>query len=290
MRATRSLRTAAVAVGVIAGLAVPAGAAFADTPTPTASPSSDTQDKGGKPETKKEPAGEQKLADGYAATLYKHVNNGPTKDLTVKGYEAEITKAKSGPLLTLKAFGKSASGKHDGHTFTLSSDGKVTSKKDASKPKPEGSKVSGISIGGGTMADLTNTAAEGPKAVLKVGPKDAMDGTRAGTVQATLTKKSPRAGNNGLKVEIVKADSTKPQLKVTIDGEGTKYYDFPAVNKGTGDKPTKPTPPKGGVKAGAEGIEASSDNTPLIAGSSGLAAVGAAGLGFAILRRGRSQS
>ncbi|MFE4632011.1 hypothetical protein ACFRJ1_01360 [Streptomyces sp. NPDC056773] len=290
MRATRSLRTAAVAAGVIVGLAVPAGAAFADSPTPAASPSSGTQDKAGKSETKKEAAGEQQLADGYKATLYKHVSNGPTMDLTVKGYEAEITQAKSGPLLTLKAFGKSASAQHGGYTFTLSADGKVTSKKDATTPKPKPSpdkaKVAGISVGGNTMAELSHTAADGPKAVLRVGPEDAPAGFKAGHVQATLTKKSPRFENNGQKFEIVKADSAKPQLKVTVEGR-TKFYDFPAVKKGTGDKPAKPTPPKGGVKAGAEGVEDSSGHTPVIAGSAGLAAAGAAGLGFAMVRRSR---
>lgn len=224
MRATRSLRTAAIAAGVIAALAVPAGAAFADTPTPAASPSSDTQDKGGKPETKKEPA----------------------KD-----------SAKPEP-------------------------------KPEPKPDKGKGKVAGINVGGSTMAELSHTAADGPRAVLRVGPEDAAAGFTAGHVQFTLTKKSPRFENNGQKFEIVKARSAKPQLKVTLEGKA-KFYDFQAVGKGTGDKPGKPTPPKGGVKAGAEGVEASSGDSPVIAGSAGLAAIGAAGLGFAMVRRGRSR-
>ncbi|MFI5983936.1 hypothetical protein ACIBEA_24000 [Streptomyces sp. NPDC051555] len=46
--------------------------------------------------------------------------------------------------------------------------------------------------------------------------------------------------------------------------------------------------PKGPVRAGAEGVGVASSSTTLIAGSAGMAAVGAAGLGFAMLRRGRS--
>lgn len=317
MRAT--FRTAAVAAGAITALALPTAQAFAaDAPTPT-SPSTDTakpaEDKPEtKPETKpevesetkREDAGTQQLSDGWYAKVFKHVSNGLTADLKIKGYEAEIHPAKGALQATLKAFGKADSAKVGEYTFTLSADGKVTSKKDAPKPKPTpvDNKVSGISVGGGTMADLTNKAGEGPKAVLKVGPKDAADGTKAGTVMATLTAKSPRAENNGQKFEIVKADSAKPQLKVTLEGKG-KYYDFPAVNKGTGNKPTtpttpakpttpttpaKPTIPKGGVRAGAEGVESNGgEGTLLIAGGAGLAATGAAGLGFAMLRRHRAE-
>ncbi|MFD4246974.1 hypothetical protein ACFWP3_36115 [Streptomyces sp. NPDC058525] len=291
MRTSRRLRTTAVTAGVIIGLAVPTGAAFADTPTPAASPSTSTpQNKNANSETKKEAAGQQQLADGYVATVYKHVNNGPTMDLTVKGYEAEITKQKSGTLVTLKAFGKSASEKHNGYTFTLSPDGKVTAKKDTTAPKPNKSKVAGIGVGGNTMAELSNTADAGPKAVLRVGPENSPSGFVAGHVMATLTKKSPRFENNGQKFDIVKADSAKPQLKVTLEGT-TKYYDFPAVTKGTADKPTTPpSTPKGGVRAGAEGVDDASGGTALMPSAAGLAAVGAAGLGFAVIRRGRSEN
>ncbi|MEV6578176.1 hypothetical protein AB0M92_08415 [Streptomyces sp. NPDC051582] len=49
--------------------------------------------------------------------------------------------------------------------------------------------------------------------------------------------------------------------------------------------------PKGGVKAGAEGADAGSaaskgDSPVLVAAGGGMAAVGAAGLGFALLTRG----
>ncbi|MEV6950939.1 hypothetical protein [Streptomyces sp. NPDC051183] len=300
MRAT--FRTAAVAAGAVTALALPAAHAFAaDAPTTPSTPSTPsaptTPSASPSEETKREDAGTQQLGDGWYAKVFKHVNNGPTKEYVVKGYEAEIHQGKGGVKATLKAFGKPDSKKVGEHTFTLSADGKVTATKDAAKPKPkpEGTKVSGVYVGGGTMADLTNTAADGPKAVLKVGPKDAANGTKAGTVQATLTKKNPRAENNGQKFEIVKADSAKPQLKVTLEGEGTKYYDFPAADKGTTGtrpaQPTKPVTPKGGVKAGAEGVETpgSGDGTLLVAGGAGLAAAGAAGLGFAMLRRHRAE-
>ncbi|WP_327353440.1 hypothetical protein [Streptomyces sp. NBC_01304] len=47
--------------------------------------------------------------------------------------------------------------------------------------------------------------------------------------------------------------------------------------------------PRGGVKAGAEGVT-SGDNPALLAAGGGMAAAGAAGLGFAMLRRGRTDS
>ncbi|MFE9402334.1 hypothetical protein ACFYNY_11205 [Streptomyces sp. NPDC006530] len=44
--------------------------------------------------------------------------------------------------------------------------------------------------------------------------------------------------------------------------------------------------PKGGVRAGAEGVsDGSSDRTPMPAAGGGIAAAGAAGLGSAMLRR-----
>ncbi|MER5564063.1 hypothetical protein ABT071_36375 [Streptomyces sp. NPDC002506] len=45
--------------------------------------------------------------------------------------------------------------------------------------------------------------------------------------------------------------------------------------------------PKGGVKAGAEGVQ--EQNPALLVGGGGMAAAGAAGLGFAMLRRGRGR-
>lgn len=79
----------------------------------------------------------------------------------------------------------------------------------------------------------------------------------------------------------------KTGLKVTLSKDGKISQEW------TGSKPTgqgKPHTviPKGGVKAGAEGIE--SDSSTLLAAGGGMAAVGAAGLGFAMLRRNRSQS
>ncbi|MFE6841868.1 hypothetical protein [Streptomyces sp. NPDC057686] len=46
--------------------------------------------------------------------------------------------------------------------------------------------------------------------------------------------------------------------------------------------------PRGGVKAGAEGASAG-DKPMLVAAGGGMAAVGAAGLGFALLKRGRAE-
>ncbi|MFF3861784.1 hypothetical protein [Streptomyces sp. NPDC002209] len=55
-----------------------------------------------------------------------------------------------------------------------------------------------------------------------------------------------------------------------------------------GPEPGKVTP-KGAVRAGAEAVGTSGDGAALIAGGAGLAAAGAAGLGFTMRRRRRSE-
>lgn len=282
MRAT--FRAAAITAGTVTALALPMGTAFADSPTRPPSPSAFTPaDEGGKSKGWAD-KGTVDLGDGYTASV--KVN------ASAKTAQAEIC-AQKAVVGNVEATGKVATKKFNEYTFTLTADGILKKAKADTKPaKP----VSGISIGGSTMAELSNTAAEGPKAVLKIGPGEAADGRRPGTHVGTLTKKSPRYENNGMKAEIVKADSAKPQLKVSLPGEGTKYYDFPAVGKPGGEqrpgsqKPGQGTPPKGGVRAGAEGVVPPHGSAGLIAGGVGMAAVGAAGLGFAMMRRSRSES
>ncbi|MEU6991909.1 hypothetical protein ABZ953_14775 [Streptomyces sp. NPDC046465] len=58
---------------------------------------------------------------------------------------------------------------------------------------------------------------------------------------------------------------------------------------GNGTNHGKTVAPKGGVKAGAEHLRDAGDPAFLVAGG-GMAAAGAAGLGFAMLRRGRTDS
>ncbi|MEU7578187.1 hypothetical protein AB0B50_11345 [Streptomyces sp. NPDC041068] len=100
----------------------------------------------------------------------------------------------------------------------------------------------------------------------------------------------------------------------TVTQGGVRYELYPSNGhigitylKGKGDKDQKVTPqpkndqkqqhrtgdktvtPKGGVKAGAEGVRTAGDPAFLVAGG-GMAAAGAAGLGFAMLRRGRTDA
>ncbi|MFJ6937573.1 hypothetical protein [Streptomyces sp. NPDC101132] len=142
----------------------------------------------------------------------------------------------------------------------------------------------------------------------------------------TLDLKHPSAVNDGWTYKIVK--DGKHAKFVVIDGRNggdSWVYDFHGklveqykVDRRTGRKAAVVTPakdakdakdakgaedarrakeatahrvlPKGGVKAGAEGVEAKGSDTPvLVAAGGGMAAAGAAGLGFALLRRGRHQ-
>ena len=95
---------------------------------------------------------------------------------------------------------------------------------------------------------------------------------------------------------------------VVIDGRngGSSWvygFDGKLIEKYTAEKSAKPAArpaqagdkavPKGGVKAGAEGVSDAAGtgaNTPMLLGAGGgMAAAGAAGLGFAMLRRHRGE-
>ncbi|MFC9294099.1 hypothetical protein ACFTWH_04115 [Streptomyces sp. NPDC057011] len=211
-----NLRAAAIVAGAAAVMSLPASSAFAngnDLPAPAAlatppftpPPIDPVEEK-----TERESVGEQQLADGYAADVYKLVGKYSKE---VKGYEAEIRRNLTGALVKLTS--KNPTGKHDAYTFTLSRSGKVTAVKD----QPKG---------------------DNPK------------------------------GDNP------KGDQPK--------GDQPKGSQPKGQDKGQ-DK--KPVTPKGGVKAGAEGVQ-SDDNAGLIAGGAGAAAVAAAGLGFTLVRRSRT--
>ncbi|MFF4603422.1 hypothetical protein ACFY12_11815 [Streptomyces sp. NPDC001339] len=77
----------------------------------------------------------------------------------------------------------------------------------------------------------------------------------------------------------------KSHSKDSKDNKNKKQDQHKAV-PGDGTKGQGKVTPKGGVKAGAEGVETSGDNTMLLAG--GGAATAAAGLGFTVLRRRRA--
>ncbi|MFE0171684.1 hypothetical protein ACFWZ2_05155 [Streptomyces sp. NPDC059002] len=121
---------------------------------------------------------------------------------------------------------------------------------------------------------------------------------RGGSYVATISLKGQ---------QIATLSATHP----TVTQGGVKYELYPSNGhigitylngkdkKDTGKKDQKATPqprtgdktvtPKGGVKAGAEGVRGAGDPAFLVAGG-GMAAAGAAGLGFAMLRRGRTDS
>ncbi|MFG3285462.1 hypothetical protein [Streptomyces sp. NPDC048111] len=366
MRATRrTLRAAAIATGAVAALALPAGAAFADSPAapsdgqtrPSDRPDADAArhkeqvppgtDDAKKDDAKKDDAKKDgqnakgdgdkdvrsfvtsvKLADGSVAKVYRLGQN---------HYEAEIW-ADGAKLDTLVAKGASATGQNNGLHVVLNPDGTVTSwidggkkddKKDGEKKKEEerkGDDTKDERTKSGVVSSVRITMPDGRAAqLLKTshGPRVEIAQTN-GNALSTLDLSHPSVFHDGWTYKIV--DAGKGFYKfVVIDGRngGNSWvYDFGGrlIEKYTVQKDQKdqkqqtdqkdgkkqqsqrtqqaqrelPTAdravtgvvPKGGVKAGAEGVEgASSDQAPLLAAGGGLAAAGAAGLGFAMLRR-----
>ncbi|WHM37910.1 hypothetical protein [Streptomyces sp. BPTC-684] len=335
MRATRrTIRTAAIATGAIAALALPAGAAFAADSTPgpadqgqnqgqdeqtpkdeqkpqvlpgTDDEKKDESKKGEskeekKDDTKKDETADKvrsfvksvKLADGSVAKVYKLGQN---------HYEAEIW-ANGGKLDTLVANGSKAVGENNGLHVVLNPDGTVTSwvdggkKDDGKKPekkqeKKADSKVISsvrITMPDGRIAKLIKTT-DGPRVEISM-PN--------GNFLGSIDLKNPSTLNDGWTYKIVNAGKGFYKF-VVIDGKhgGNSWvYDFHGKliekyvvdGKGQGQKktvaPATGVVPKGGVKAGAEGVSGGSGNqAPLIAAGGGMAAAGAAGLGFALYHR-----
>ncbi|MFF1344057.1 hypothetical protein ACFVYT_40635 [Streptomyces sp. NPDC058290] len=287
MRSTRrtTLRTAAVLAGAATVLAVPVGSAFADSPSapgpevrsgveePATDPTGPVPP-AVTPEKPEKPARAfvttVKLADGSTAKVYK---------IGADHCEAEIF-AGSTKLDTLVSKGGAATyGQSNGLHVVLQPNGTVTSWVDgAHKPKPEVKKESSVRI---TMPD-------GRIAKLVDGPKGKRveismpNGNRFGTVDLS----HPSAQNDGWTYRIVQ-DGKRVKF-VVIDGKGggsswVYGFDGKLIEKYTAQRVV----PKGGVKAGAEGISTGDAPMPVAAGG-GMAAVGAAGLGFALLKRGRA--
>ncbi|MEV5977194.1 hypothetical protein [Streptomyces sp. NPDC052114] len=113
---------------------------------------------------------------------------------------------------------------------------------------------------------------------------------------ATLSSTHPTVTADGVRYELYssnghigitylngkdKKDTGKQDQKVTPQPKNDQKQQHR-----TGDKTVTP---KGGVKAGAEDVHGAGDPAFLVAGG-GMAAAGAAGLGFAMLRRGRTDS
>ncbi|MEV0317371.1 hypothetical protein ACIBKX_22835 [Streptomyces sp. NPDC050658] len=174
---------------------------------------------------------------------------------------------------SLKAYINPASTKIDGCTFTLTADGTIT-KKAAPKPKPQPVDkrvyVRTAKLADGSTAKIYKLGKNHYQADIYA------KGTKLDTLDAN--GKSATGQNNGLYV-VLNPDGT---IKSWVEN-GTK----PAPNStSTSTSTTKPqTVPKGGVKAGAEGVSPAAASAPLLAAGGGMAALGAAGLGFAVYRR-----
>ncbi|MFJ3881409.1 hypothetical protein ACIPW5_28665 [Streptomyces sp. NPDC090077] len=305
MRRTRrstALRTAAVLTGTAAVLALPVGSAFADSPTvpePEVLPGIEQPvvDPSVKPpvEPSEKPAGKPwkgrvyvttvKLADGSVAKVYKAGDGRFEADVLARGTKLDTLVSRNG---------EPAYGQHNGLHVVLRPDGTVTSwvEGGSHKPKPKLEKETSVRI---TMPD-------GRIARLVDGPK----GKRAeismpnGNVLGSIDLKNPSVLNDGWTYRLVQ-DGKRVKF-VVIDGKGggdSWVYDFSTgrlIERYRAEKPTtaKPTKiervlPKGGVNAGAPGTTDPQTETPLLlAAGGGMAATGAAGLGFALLRRNRT--
>ncbi|MFC7305792.1 hypothetical protein ACFQVC_16385 [Streptomyces monticola] len=321
MRATRrTIRTAAIATGAVAAFALPAGAAFADaSAAPSATPSTAPSDapatgaptqpakptppaqsakpkptppaessnpaRPAKPGTVREFIGTTRLEDGSVAKVYK---------VSADRVEAEIWADGSKLDTLVSEGGKPAHGENNGLHITVSPDATVKSWTDGGK-------------GTGKGKDKKRSAASAVKVTMPDGRiARLMDGPRIeismpnGNVLGTLDRTKMTTVNDGWTYKIDRSGHL--HKFVVVDGRSgcTWVYDFGgkliekySVKGGkrvstASDK--KIAAPQGGVKAGAEGAEATAERTtgsaPMVAAGGGMAALGAAGLGFAILRRG----
>ncbi|WP_329382968.1 hypothetical protein OG625_20500 [Streptomyces sp. NBC_01351] len=323
-----TLRTAAVVTGAAAVLALPVGSAFADSPAvpepevlpgieqpvvdPSVKPSADPSvepsvDPSVKPSVdptvppvKPSPSVRAyvttvKLADGSVAKVYKISDN---------HFEADIFSGSTKLDTLVSKGGGVAYGQSNGLHVVLQPNGTVTSwveggEKPKPEPKPEVKKESSVRV---TMPD-------GRIAKLVDGPKGKRVeiSTPNGKALATIDLKHASTWNDGWTYKLVQ-DGKRVKF-VVIDGKsgGNSWvYDFNGkliekytvdtkkdVKKDAKEDVAKPAVekvvPKGGVKAGAEGVTTpKGDTSLLLAAGGGMAAVGAAGLGFAMLRRNRS--
>ncbi|MGR4881418.1 hypothetical protein ACIPUC_18700 [Streptomyces sp. LARHCF249] len=318
MRSTRrtTLRTAVAVAGTAAVLALPVGSAFADSPAvpepevlpgveqPQVEPTVDPSVPPAKPTEPAKPtappvkptAGVRaylttvKLADGSVAKVYKI---GPNH------FEADVF-AGSTKLDTLVSKGAAAAyGQNNGLHVVLQPNGTVTSWTDGGeqpKPqvKPEVKKESSVRI---TMPDgrVAKLVDGSNGRYVKISMPN-------GNSVGTIDLKNPSTQKDGWTYKLVQ-DGKRVKF-VVIDGRGggnSWVYDFSGrlieqytvqreVKKDAKKDEAKPAVgkvvPKGGVKAGAEGVTPPKGDTPmLLAAGGGMAAAGAAGLGFAMLRR-----
>ncbi|MCB5163479.1 hypothetical protein LG634_01255 [Streptomyces bambusae] len=267
-------------------------------------------------ETKDETAGKPvlrafvttvKLADGSYAKVYS-VGKGQ--------YEAEIWSGGTKLDTLVTKGGRAAHGQHNGLHVVLQPDGTVTSwiegatkpthkPQRPTKPQPEKDERAHVSskritMPDGRIAKLVKGAPGGPRVEFSM-----PNGNRLGSIDL----KKPSTVNDGWTYKLVQ-DGKRTKF-VVIDGKGggsSWVYDFDgnliekhaAERRGRHHKghqghqghqeAGQRVVPKGGVKAGAEGVREGTDGDGpvLLAAGGGMAAAGAAGLGFSMLRRGRT--
>ncbi|MFD9373908.1 hypothetical protein ACFWA6_40275 [Streptomyces sp. NPDC060020] len=325
MRTTRrtTLRTAAVVAGAATVLALPVGSAFADSPAvpepevlpgieqpavdpsvepPVEPPVEPTPRPTTPPVTPKPKPSVRayvttvKLPDGSVAKVYK---------IGDSHFEADIL-AGSTKLDTLVSKGGAAAyGQNNGLHVVLQPNGTVTSwMEGAPKPKPKPDVEKDVRKDVRKESSVRVTMPDGRIAKLVDGP----NGKRVeismpnGNALGTIDLKRPGTQNDGWTYKLVQ-DGKRVKF-VVVDGKGggnSWVYDFSGrlIEKYTVDPVKKDEKrdrkrdvrvvPKGGVKAGAEGVGPTEGESPvLVAAGGSMASAGAAGLGFALLRRRRA--
>ncbi|QEU93026.1 hypothetical protein [Streptomyces kanamyceticus] len=300
MRATRrTFRTAAIATGAIAALAVPTTAAFASdapvTPQGHVAAGDETgkdqtgKDQTGQDKTDKDQTGNDKGKDkdnetpkpgSWESKGTTNLGNGWSAkvDVNVSARSAKAAISQNGTTKgTLTAYAKSTTSTIGGNTFTLSPEGTITMKAKPTPPKPKPVDkrvfVRDAKLADGSLAKI-----------YKIGPNHYQadiyaHGAKLDTLDAN--GRSASGQNNGLHVTLNPDGTIKSWVEGKTHHDGTKPTPKPVPKKDSHQ-----VVPKGGVKAGAEGVTTgASDDAPLIAAGSGMAALGAAGLGFAVYRR-----
>ncbi|MER5640293.1 hypothetical protein ABT095_25525 [Kitasatospora sp. NPDC002227] len=296
-----SIRSAAVVAGVVTAVSFPVGSAFAEAAgtAPVILASSGHSSAGKQAEQLKSEA--QSLPDGYkAAVVELTFDGGRTKD-----YRAQITRHESDEALLKLWTPDNLQGRYGKYVFTLSTDGKVTAQKNLQSTE---------ALTSGYQADHYDIYGADDKVV---GHETEISLEGLGTV-LTLTAENP-TGKHGLHSFAMSADGT---VTATEDEGGDGPSPSPSPSSGGGASPapsagasTATTPPaggngnagmtpapthdtrgnshtpvvpKGGVRAGAEGVGSSDDYG--LAAFGGGAAAAAAGLGFTVARKRRVES
>ncbi|WP_406453950.1 hypothetical protein OG782_23375 [Streptomyces sp. NBC_00876] len=306
----RTALRSAIATAALAGaVLVPAATVLADTtpttPAPTSpaptSPAPTTPAPTTPAPTK--PADEgtlirtDKLTGGLTAKVYQHgVKDGDElvwyTATVLKGDRAlgTLTAGEGHKAKDTKVFGEISVSLHADGRVTSANDhggggqGPVTPTKCVAEIK--------VSIGGGTAAFL-GIGPSGPS----VRFQDAAGGPFLDYTLDRLHPKLPESA--GFDAEILNPSSSAPRLRFNMEGGGhpAGYADFPKLPKGcsflydtgsgtgngSGTQSSQTSViPKGSVAAGAEPVRSAG---PMLIEVGGAAALGAAGIGFVVLRR-----